>query len=233
LCNKGIHVSEDESKQIDAVRGEVAEDAVAAAGHGIPPPEGAARMRGIVGEELDAGMGRHADRPLADDAAGARDGRYIPVVEPDAPNDAIGLHGIADGLGVGAGQADRLLDPQVLPRFRDGDADLAVEKVGGGDADRGDVRVGEHRPPVLVHRDIAVGRGEGLRRARNRLGHGDDPRTQGQVRPMLDRAGIRPGMNVTHPAGADDGDGKFGDRHKHSWSGSRDDRLTGGHWHMF
>jgi hypothetical protein len=95
------------------------------------------------------------------------------------------------------------------------------------------LRVGEHRPPVLVHRDIAVGRGEGLRRARNRLGHGDDPRTQGQVRPMLDRAGIRPGMNVTHPAGADDGDGKFGDRHKHSWSGSRDDRLTGGHWHMF
>src|SRR5215831_5988149 len=85
-------------------------------------------MGGIVAEEADADVGHGADLSRADQLAGERHGRCVAVVEAHRP-----LHpGLARRLGhgprVGGGEADGLLDPDVLARLRHGGADLAVAK---------------------------------------------------------------------------------------------------------
>jgi hypothetical protein len=81
-------------------------------------------------------MGDRAQLAAGDQLAGRGHGRGVAVVEPDRALDP----GLADGVGnrpgVVGGEADRLLDPDVLAGLGHGHADLAVEEVRRGDADR-------------------------------------------------------------------------------------------------
>jgi hypothetical protein len=104
--------------------------------------------------------------------AWSSDGRSVAVVEADRAVDRGLAYRLGHRAGVRGGQADRLLDPDVLARLRHRDTDLTVQEVRRGDRDGLHPRVGGYLPPVAGGRAEAVLRG-GLRRpARYLVGDG-------------------------------------------------------------
>ena len=206
LRHDAADVAEDETQQVDAVRGEVAQHAVAAAVHGVPPGQGAARMGGVVGEQLHPGVRRDSDPTGLDDAPGPGDGGDVAVVEADAAHHTGSAHGRPDRRRVTGGEAHGLLDPQVLARLGDRHTDLPVQEVGGRDAHRLEVGVSEQLAPVGVRRQVAVRAAEPLHGRPGRVGDGHELRAHREVRPVLGEALVGPRVDVAHPARPDDAD---------------------------
>jgi hypothetical protein len=144
-------------------------------------------------------MGDRAQLAAGDQLAGRGHGRGVAVVEPDRALDP----GLADGVGnrpgVVGGEADRLLDPDVLAGLGHGHADLAVEEVRRGDADRLHAGVGDQLPPVAGGgREAELGRGlPGP--ARDLVGDRDQLRGHGQLREVVQHPGVGLGVNPAHP----------------------------------
>jgi len=144
-------------------------------------------------------MGDRAQLAAGDQLAGRGHGRGVAVVEPDRALDP----GLADGVGnrpgVVGGEADRLLDPDVLAGLGHGHADLAVEEVRRGDADRLHAGVGDQLPPVAGGgREAELGRGlPGP--ARDLVGDRDQLRGHGQLREVVQHAGVGLGVGPAHP----------------------------------
>jgi hypothetical protein len=144
-------------------------------------------------------MGDRAQLAAGDQLAGRGHGRGVAVVEPDRALDP----GLADGVGnrpgVVGGEADRLLDPDVLAGLGHGHADLAVEEVRRGDADRLHAGVGDQLPPVAGgRREAELGRGL-LGPARDLVGDRDQLRGHGQLREVVQHPGVGLGVGPAHP----------------------------------
>ena len=120
------------------------------------PRERSLRVRGVAGDELRAVLAHPAERSRRDQPCGVLDGRRLAVVETDDRAHACGFCGRGDVGGLGRGTPDGLLAPEVLAgRGACGECDLTVEAVRCGDADRLDLRVGDHvtpigRPPLVA-----------------------------------------------------------------------------------
>ena len=130
-----VDVAEQVADQVDAVRGQVAEHPAAAAVALEPPGQRAVRVGGVVAEEPEPGVRDGAELAGGDQLPGGVDGRGVAVVEADRALHAGLADRVGDRAGVGGGQADRLLDPDVLAGPGQRDAHLAVQEVGRGDAD--------------------------------------------------------------------------------------------------
>ena len=138
-------------------------------------------MREPFGRDLDAVL--HVDTAVEDVAEVARpdaplDGLVVgvvPLVEVDLQEDA-GLPGRADHLAAALdGHVQGLLDEDVLAGPGGRESDLAVEVVGGGDADRIQRLLPEHLAIILVDRTGVPG--AELRRP-PRIGFGDGRRAR-------------------------------------------------------
>jgi hypothetical protein len=93
-------------------------------------------------------VGDRAYLAARDHCLGRRHRRHVAVVKADGALYPGLLHRGRDRLGVVRGETDRLLDPQVLAGFCDGHADLTVQAVRRGDADRLDARISEDIAPL-------------------------------------------------------------------------------------
>ncbi len=199
-------VTEHKAHQVGTVRGQIAEHSVAAVLARIAPTERPVRVCGVVTEQPDPSMRRSTDATVGDDLARGLYRRRVPVVEPHRSLPVRGCRRSGDGLRVGRGQADRLLDPQVLSRCEDCGPDLRVQKVRHGHRDRVDVRIGEDLAPVAVGLLRPVLPGALRSTPRDVVGDGDQPREQRRIGIVLPEPGVRARMDRAHPAHADDGD---------------------------
>ena len=198
--------------QVDAVRGQIAQHPAAAPFALVTPGQGALRMGGIVAEQADADVGDGADLPRADQLAGGGDGRCVAVVEAHRPLHPGPGRRLGHGPRVGGGEADRLLDPDVLARLRHGGADLAVQEVRRGDGHRPHPRVGCQLPPVAARRGEAVPRGGLLRPPGRLVGDGHQLRPHLELGEMVRHPEVRLGVHPPHPAKPDNGNAE-GMRH--------------------
>ena len=110
--------------------------------------------------------------------------------------------GVGDREGVREAAPDRLLDPDVLARLDRGERDLAVHGVRGRDRDGIDLRVVEHRAPVLrgaLEPDVLGVRAP----VRGHVGRGDEPGCEGERGKVVAHAAERGRMDASHPAQPD------------------------------
>ncbi|CAM5572601.1 hypothetical protein SVIOM74S_01425 [Streptomyces violarus] len=203
---QGRDVAQQVPGQVRAVRGQVAQHAAAAPLPLVAPCQRALGMGRVVAEQPEADMRDRADLARGDQLTGGLDGGRVAVVEADGALHTRLGHRVRHRTGVLGGQTHRLLDPDVLARLGHGDADLAVQEVRRGDADRLHPGVGDHVAPVTRGRGEPELPGGLLGPARHLLGDRDQLRNEGQLRIVVPHARVRLGVHPPHPAETDDGD---------------------------
>jgi hypothetical protein len=144
-------------------------------------------------------MGDRAQPAVADQLAGGLHRRRVAVVEPDRALHPGLPDGVGDRPGVVAGEADGLLDPDVLAGLRHGHADLAVEEVRRGDAHRLHPRIGGQVPPVAGRgREAELGGGL-LRAARGLVGDRHQLGLERQLREVVQHPSVGLRVDPAHP----------------------------------
>ncbi len=151
-----------------------------------------------------------AEPTVGDQLPGQFDRRGVAIVEARGRLHPGSQHSVADGTGLTRVAAGRLLDPDVLARFRGGHGDVAVDEVGPGDTDQVDVVTRDQFSPVLVYGTET----ERLHRRREPciagvVGHRDQQRLQRRVEIVLAQPRVRAGVYLAHPAEPDDTDPKW------------------------
>lgn len=142
----------------------------------------------------------------------ANHSREVPVIETDGRLHTRRIHRVSDRTYVVSGQSDRLLDPEMLAGLRNGDTDLAMQRVGCRDTDDVDARIVEQLAPVEVYASGAVPTRKLLGLCRHSIGNGHQVRGHRQIREVVADPYVRAGVDLSHPAGTDDAhaDGRQG-----------------------
>jgi hypothetical protein len=161
----------------------------------------------VVPEHLDADGADLADPARGDQVAGDLDGGDVPIVEADGGRHAGGRDGLGDLERLGQVPSRRLLDPEVLARLGGGDGHVPVGEVRAGDTNEVDVVAADQLVPVRGGEgdaeDVARVAEPAVVRG---VGDGDQPRGGAQVRVVLPDPGQGLGVDLPHPAEADDAD---------------------------
>ena len=123
----GVDLAEKVAAESTPMRGEIAEHLGTATSPLVPPGERAVGVDRIVAEEPHRACVTAPISPAAIISRAAWTAGRVAVVGSPPGGQPAAVSGLGDGLGVRGAQAHRLLDPQVLARLEDRDADLTVE----------------------------------------------------------------------------------------------------------
>jgi hypothetical protein len=143
-----------------------------------------------------------AELAVRDQVAGRGDGGRVAVVEADRALHAGRSGRSGDRTGVVGGKADRLLDPDVLARLGQPDADLPVQEVGCRDADGLYTGIARQVAPVPGSCGEAVQRGGLIGPPGRLVGHRDQLGAHRKPREVVQHAGVGLGVHAAHPAEA-------------------------------
>ena len=188
----GRDLADEEARQVDDVRAEVAERARARL-VGLEAPGVEARVVAPVLQVAAAEVADLAELAGLDQLAREPHRRHEAVVEAAEVLDARRLDALPDLVALGGVAAERLLAEDVLARLGGGDRRLGVERVGAAVVEEGDPRVGDEVVPVGRPALVAEAGG----RLRDRLlvpsGDRDEPGLQRRVEPrdLPERARVR------------------------------------------
>ena len=189
------------------MRGEIPDDAAAGElPHEAPGPR-TLGVGAVVAEQVDPDVADLADSAGRDQAMGELNGRGVAVVEADGRGHAGGRDRVGDLLGLGQVASGGLLDPDVLARLGGGHGDVAVGEVRAGDTDQVDVVAADELAPLgCGPRDAEDFAGVVEAAVVGRVRDADQVRSRAQVGVVLQDAGQRLGVDLPHPAEADDAD---------------------------
>ena len=140
-------LADEEAREIDHVRAEVAEGARSRL-LGLEAPRGEGRVVAPVLEVAAAEVADLAELAGLDQLAGQPHRRHEAVVEAAQVLDARRRHALPDLVALVGVAAERLLAEHVLARLGRGDRRLGVQRVGAAVVEQADRRVGDEVAPV-------------------------------------------------------------------------------------